>query len=204
MTTGLHRLIAFYIGSAAIVGSAAVSISVPASAVPLDPATCEKVSAEQTELYGDVPRLMERGASWAKSNANPQQLKRIARWIELEEQLQFRCGQVRLSPGGTAAAAAAQALEAPPPAAAATGAPNAKAAPNATAAPASSRSDAADAPTAKLGAVAPAKTTPKPKPVPDAAQPVVNPAASPAASKPPKPIAAPAAQAPSAPPHRAD
>ncbi|MBX9926494.1 MAG: hypothetical protein K2Y05_09060, partial [Hyphomicrobiaceae bacterium] len=75
----------------------------PAFAAPLDAATCEKSRAEQTEIYGDVPRLMERGAAWAKQNATTEQLKRVARWIELEEQLQFRCGQLRLSAGATAA-----------------------------------------------------------------------------------------------------
>ncbi len=86
-----------------------------AVAVPLDAASCEKSRAEQTELYGDVPRLMERGAAWAKQSATSAQLKRVARWIELEEQLQFRCGQVRLSEGATAAAAAAEAMDRPPP-----------------------------------------------------------------------------------------
>lgn len=98
----------------ALVASAVLACD-PAGAVALDPAACDKARYDQLEL-SDVPKLMARGASWAKDNATAAQMKRVARWIELEEAIQFRCGQVRMTPGTERAAAAAEALEAPPPA----------------------------------------------------------------------------------------
>lgn len=150
----------FVVVAALAVGSA---VARAAFAVPLDPAQCDKARAEQTELLADVPRLMERGANWAKQNASPEQLRRVARWIELEEQLQFRCGQVKLSAGASAAAAAAEALEAPP--------PPAGPAPSAGAPPTLQPQQKPATPTAAAnGPAAPAKPKSRAKPPADAQQ----------------------------------
>lgn len=92
-------------------------VPVPGSAVsaaPLDAAACDAATAEQSKLT-DVPSLLERGPEWAKANAPPQTLKRVARWIELQEQLSFRCGRGRVTAEAQRAGAAADAIENPPP-----------------------------------------------------------------------------------------
>lgn len=143
-----------------------------AIATPLDQAACDKAKADQAEL-ADVPRLMERGAEWARTNAKPEQLKRVARWIELEERLQFRCGLIRLTPGAERAAAEAQALEAQPPPAAKPGEANATqpAAGTAISGPAQTpagtpQAGSAGAPAAEEAPKPKAKPKPKPKPKP--------------------------------------
>jgi hypothetical protein len=164
---------------------AALLLALPcraAVAAPLDAPTCDKLRYEQLEL-ADVPRLMERGAAWGKANATPAQLKRVARWIDIEEKLQFRCGQVRLTPGAERAAAAAEALETPPP-------PPPVAADVTVGAPATAQ------PAAEATAEPPKpKPRPKPKPKPttaeaapaDTAAPPVTESAPPAPKPKPKP-----------------
>lgn len=173
------RAIAVIASRAGLLFVTALMGSCAAAAVPLDQAACDKARTDQSAL-SDVPRFMERGAVWAKSNATPEQMKRVARWIELEETIQFRCGQVRLTPGAEKAAAAAEALEAPPPppppapgqAAAAPGEPQAAAQPPAKpkpkAKPKPPEPAAAPAESAPVEAPKP-RRTPKPAPVPPAA-----------------------------------
>lgn len=85
-----------------------------ANAAPLDAAACDAATVEQSQL-SDVPAIIERGAEWAKTNAPPQTLQRVARWIELQEQLSFRCGRGRVTAEAQRAAAAAELIENPPP-----------------------------------------------------------------------------------------
>jgi hypothetical protein len=85
-----------------------------ANAAQLDAAACDAASAEQSQL-SDVPAIIERGPEWAKTNAPPQTLQRVARWIELHEQLSFRCGRGRVTAEAQRAAAAAELIENPPP-----------------------------------------------------------------------------------------
>jgi hypothetical protein len=85
-----------------------------ASAAPLDAAACDAATAEQSQL-SDVPAIIERGPEWAKNNAPPQTLQRVARWIELQEQLSFRCGRGRVTAEAQRAAAAAELIENPQP-----------------------------------------------------------------------------------------
>lgn len=84
-------------------------------AAPLDPATCEAVRSEHALLAeGGVTLIIAKGPEWGKANASKSDLVRVARWIELEEQLTFRCGQGRVTEGAQRAAAMAQQLENPP------------------------------------------------------------------------------------------
>lgn len=83
-------------------------------ATPLDIAACDAAVAEQGQM-GDVAALIERGPDWGKANASPQALKRVARWIELQEALTFRCGRGRVTAEAQRAAAAADLIENPPP-----------------------------------------------------------------------------------------
>jgi hypothetical protein len=84
-------------------------------AAPLDPATCEAARMEHALLAeGGVTQIIAKGPEWGKVNASKSDLVRVARWIELEEQLTFRCGQGRVTEGAQRAAAMAQQLENPP------------------------------------------------------------------------------------------
>lgn len=80
-----------------------------AEASPLDPAACETVRVEKSELdAAGVGVDVQRGPDWGKSNLDEAGFKKVARWIELEEQLKFRCPQPKPSPApaGTTAAKA--------------------------------------------------------------------------------------------------
>ncbi len=82
--------------AAVIVALAAVSGG--ARAAPLDEAAC---SAAKTERDGLVAKGLDadiaRGAEWGKANLPPDRLKEVARLIELNEQLTFRCGQLTVT-----------------------------------------------------------------------------------------------------------
>jgi len=83
-------------------------------AAPLDAAACDAAMVEQSQL-SEVPALIERGPDWGRAHATPKALKRVARWIELQEMLSFRCGRGRVTADAQRAAAAAELLENPPP-----------------------------------------------------------------------------------------
>ncbi len=66
-----------------------------ASAVPLDPQTCIQLREERLNLVMDGARdNMARGPEWGRANLTAVQLKAIARLIELDEQIGFRCPDV--------------------------------------------------------------------------------------------------------------
>jgi hypothetical protein len=65
----------------------------PASAVPLDPAACEELREKLETLRSDGAAAdMARGPDWARANLAPDRLQRIGALLEVEEQLNFRCG----------------------------------------------------------------------------------------------------------------
>jgi hypothetical protein len=81
MTSG--RVVLFV--AAAVVGFA------QARAAPLDADTCAKLKGEHSQLERAVEKDIEKGPEWAKANLAHDKLDRIQRFIELEEQLLFRC-----------------------------------------------------------------------------------------------------------------
>lgn len=98
------------------------------AAEPLPADVCEQLKSErQVLIEAGVPDVVKNGPTWAKANAGPDKVKAARRYIELQEQLLFRCGLAKLkvlAPGGgdeggesaeapPAAAAAAHAAEAP-------------------------------------------------------------------------------------------
>ncbi len=145
-----------------------------AGAVPLDSVACDAAKREQSDLT-DVPAVLERGADWGKANASRETLARVARWIELQESLSFRCGRGVVTDEAKRAAAAAELIENPPPPPApaaavpvpANGAPAAAAQAKAPAA-AASIEPAGDRDGSAMVKPKP-KAKPKPKPKPDAA-----------------------------------
>ena len=64
-----------------------------ASAVPLDPAACEELREKLETLRSEGAAAdMARGPEWARANLAPERLQRIGTLLEMEEQLNFRCG----------------------------------------------------------------------------------------------------------------
>ncbi len=64
-----------------------------ARAEPLAKEACDASKTEQDKLVaGGIKDDIARGPDWAKGNLKPDRLNQIQRYIELEEQLSFRCG----------------------------------------------------------------------------------------------------------------
>jgi len=67
--------------------------SAGASAASLDKSACNVLKTELAGMVATGARAdMERGPEWAKANLPREKLLNIHRLIELEEQLEFRCG----------------------------------------------------------------------------------------------------------------
>jgi len=65
----------------------------PATGAPLDAPACEQLNARLDTLRSEgVAADMARGPEWARANLPPDRLQRIGALIEIEEQLNFRCG----------------------------------------------------------------------------------------------------------------
>lgn len=63
-----------------------------AMALPMAPEACERAKTEQLSLEtAGAARDMAQGPEWARSNLPVDRLQRVARWIELQEQILFRC-----------------------------------------------------------------------------------------------------------------
>ena len=79
---------------------------VNAQALPLALEECDRAKAEQAQLeQAGVTRDMSQGAQWARANLTTDRLQRVARWIDLQEQILFRCPRpVPPKPPETAAA----------------------------------------------------------------------------------------------------
>jgi hypothetical protein len=71
---------------------ALVAALTQARAAPLDAETCARLQAEQGQLEdAGVEKDMAKGPEWAKANLGLEKLQRVQRFIEIEEQLLFRC-----------------------------------------------------------------------------------------------------------------
>lgn len=63
------------------------------SADPLDKPACDRLQAEkQTLVVLGVDKEFGRGPEWAKANLAQSELNLLKRYIDLDEQLKFRCG----------------------------------------------------------------------------------------------------------------
>lgn len=66
-------------------------------AEPLPKEDCDRLLAEQSELTtSGVRDHLARGPAWGKANLSPPELKKVERFIFIEEQLSFRCGFAKL------------------------------------------------------------------------------------------------------------
>jgi hypothetical protein len=69
-----------------------------AVAAPLDEEACKGAKTEREGLVAKgVESDIARGPEWGKANLPPDRLKEVARLIELNEQLTFRCGQLTVA-----------------------------------------------------------------------------------------------------------
>lgn len=84
--------------AAAALVALSLSVGPPRTfAEPLAKEECDSLKAEQAELTAaGVRDQLGRGADWGKSNLSMDQMKRVERFIAIEEQLSFRCGLARL------------------------------------------------------------------------------------------------------------
>src|SRR5258706_6219887 len=93
--SNLRRCLLILLGtSGALVVAAGTAV-----ATPLDEETCTRLKGEQAQLAKDgAEASMERGPVWAKANLAPDKLKEVERYIELQEQILFRCPQPKPRP----------------------------------------------------------------------------------------------------------
>jgi hypothetical protein len=78
---------------AIVVLAAGLSWSSSLSADPLDKPACERLQSEkQTLIVLGVDKEFARGPEWAKANLAQSELNLLKRYIDIEEQLKFRCG----------------------------------------------------------------------------------------------------------------
>ena len=67
-----------------------------AFAAKLDKAACAELTDERNAITATgVKADMERGPEWAKANMPPERLQSALRLLEVEDQLEFRCGAAR-------------------------------------------------------------------------------------------------------------
>jgi hypothetical protein len=79
----------FAIGAAAL---SLLALNPPALAAPLDKDACAKLAQDvQNMKLLDVDKLMERGPAWAASHLSPAELSLVRQYIDLDEQMKFRC-----------------------------------------------------------------------------------------------------------------
>jgi outer membrane biosynthesis protein TonB len=77
---------------AASLALAVVAIA-PATSAPLDAPACEQLQARLDMLRSEGAAAdMARGPEWARANLPPDRLQRIGTLLDVEEQLNFRCG----------------------------------------------------------------------------------------------------------------
>lgn len=70
----------------------------PAAAVPLDPEACTHLQGQLDTLRNEGATAdMARGPDWARANLPLERLQRIGTLLQVEEQLNFRCGLARIT-----------------------------------------------------------------------------------------------------------
>lgn len=61
-------------------------------ALPMAPEACDRARSEQAVLSSQgVASEVAKGGDWGRANLGPDRLAQVARWIELEEQILFKC-----------------------------------------------------------------------------------------------------------------
>lgn len=69
-----------------------LALPAPSIAVPLDKDSCAKLTQDMQNMKMlEVDKLMEKGPSWATSHLTSADLSLVRQYIDLDEQLKFRC-----------------------------------------------------------------------------------------------------------------
>ncbi len=72
--------------------STLVALLAPAASAPLDKDACAKLALDMQNMKMlEVDKLMENGPAWAASHLSSDDLNLVRLYIELDEQLKFRC-----------------------------------------------------------------------------------------------------------------
>ena len=154
--------------AAAILAIAAGATIVRVAAEPLAKEACEALVAElRTLTAAGAKDNFAKGASWGKANLSGDRLKQVGRYIEIEEQLNFRCGFARVRFSLPADEETAGTAEEPKAAPAPKPAPKTKVKPKTGAEPAAAPDAARSKPAPKVQA----KVKPPPKPAADEPEP---------------------------------
>jgi hypothetical protein len=81
-----------YLAFCALVSSALLHLPALAWAAPLDKTSCAKLAQDLQNLKAlEVDKLMENGPSWAVAHLSSGDLGLIRQYIDLDEQMKFRC-----------------------------------------------------------------------------------------------------------------
>jgi hypothetical protein len=84
--------IGWRLAAPALAFAAALFAGNAASAAPLDKAACGKLAQDLLNMKAlDVDKLMERGPAWAVAHLSPADLALVRQYIDLDEQMKFRC-----------------------------------------------------------------------------------------------------------------
>ncbi len=69
-----------------------VALLAPAASAPLDKDACAKLALDMQNMKMlEVDKLMENGPTWAASHLSDADLSLVRQYIDLDEQLKFRC-----------------------------------------------------------------------------------------------------------------
>jgi hypothetical protein len=69
-----------------------VALLAPAASAPLDKDACAKLALDMQNMKMlEVDKLMENGPAWAASHLSAEDLSLVRQYIDLDEQLKFRC-----------------------------------------------------------------------------------------------------------------
>jgi hypothetical protein len=80
--------------AAALAGMAGAATAV---AEPLAKEACDAAATERAGLIAaGIPDTVRKGPTWAKDNLPPEKLKAVERYLALEEDLLFKCGEAKL------------------------------------------------------------------------------------------------------------
>ncbi len=82
----------FRFAASALALSAGALLSSGAFAAPLDKNACAKLAQDLQNLRAlDVDKLMQNGPAWAAGHLSPGDLGLVRQYIDLDEQMKFRC-----------------------------------------------------------------------------------------------------------------
>jgi hypothetical protein len=87
-----HVTISRHIKLLALLAASVVLAAPGVQAAALDADSCAKLKTQQEQMEkAGLKDIVARGPEWAKANLPPEKINDIKRWIEVDEQLLFRC-----------------------------------------------------------------------------------------------------------------